>query len=165
MLRSEDTGAAAVRLCDVIVFTIAAWYAEPKLETKMQVIKWIAPAAAALTLALLSRAANAAVYDITANETSAFSPEAISIDLDTAGAVASNGQTFFLDTTVKIDGVLQPSGVYTTTTNNIGGSSFFFVDTDTPHSKAFYSGSGESTVFNAGGYIIADGATDGEAKR
>ena len=128
----------------------------------MRLITCMALAGAALTLALSSQAANAAVYDITANETSAFGPETISIDLDTAGAVVSNGQTSFLDTTVKINGVLQPSDVFTTTTNNIGGSSFFFVDTNTPDPKAFYSGSGESTVFNTGAYIIADGATDGE---
>ena len=121
----------------------------------------IAAATAALILAGASRAANAAAYDITAHETSAFGPEVVSIQLDTSDAVASGGQTTFSEATVEINGAFQAGGVFTTNTNNIGGDGFYFIDTDTPNTKEFYTGSVTGTVFNSGTYTVADGATDG----
>ncbi len=119
-------------------------------------------AAALLCAAVLPSSAFAAVYDFSSTETSALGSPSYSFDIDTSTGIASGGATLFSNVTIDDSGVSSSGNTVTfASPTELGSSSFFFIDTDTP-TKDFGAGAGPAVIFNPGIYKIADGETDGE---
>ena len=118
--------------------------------------------AALLCAAVLPSSAFAAVYDFSSTETSALGSPSYSFNIDTSTGVANGGVTMFSNVTIDDSGVSSSGNIVTfASPTELGSSSFFFIDTDTP-TKDFGAGAGPAVIFNPGTYKIADGETDGE---
>ncbi len=122
---------------------------------------WLLQATAALTF--LPALASASIYDFKSTETSALGNPAYSFALDTSQAHDSGGVTSFTNVTIDKNGVPDAGNTVTlVSSDEVASPLFFFIDTDVPNPKPFYSGSGTTTTFNVRTFSIADGFTDGE---
>ena len=119
-------------------------------------------ATAFLWAAVLPSCAYASVYDFSSTEKSGLGNPSYGFEIDTSTGVANGGATTFSNVTVDDSGVSSPGNTVTFAfSTELGSSSFFFVDTDTP-TKDFGAGVGPDVTFNPGTYKIADSETDGE---